>query len=73
MELVVEMIQRNKRKKPCNCACYVRMRETVPFCDNPKSPYYLRCPAGTCDQQDDRDREKLLEQRAREQRETEQA
>ena len=62
MEIETEITQRNQYKPPCHCASYVRMRETVPFCDDPKSPYYLRCPAGVCDKQDGRNREDLIKQ-----------
>ena len=66
MEIVTEITQRNQYKPPCHCASYVRMRETVPFCDDPKSAYYLRCPAGECEHFDGQPREALLKQREQE-------
>jgi len=73
MEVHVEISHGNQNKKPCECASYVRMRDTSPYCDDPESPYYLRCPADPCAKIDSRKREELLEQRAREQAEKEAA
>lgn len=71
MEIITEITQRNQYKQPCRCASYVRMRDTVPFCDDRKSPYYLRCPAGQCERKFCGEREELLQLRSKETMEAE--
>lgn len=66
MEICTEILQRNDYRKPCACAFYVNLRGITPYCENTKSPYFMRCPAGTCEKLDKRSRAEFLEQRARE-------
>lgn len=62
MEIKGEFVQKNQYREPCACAAYVNIKGIKPFCDNPKSAYYMRCPPCPCELLDSRMRAEMLEQ-----------